>query len=650
MFHQFSSWWRALSVVLLGLATLTWPSAAQATTTPSFSVLSESSTASLNATGAGVFSLRLKVPSSGVNDLTLSLFPRIVYRSEVTSLGEGVGPSSSAIATTSLRPSRCQSGTVLDVNVSVFSLDGTGTSQHCANQPLHLRLPCTVANCDGVYPLAISVTIAGVRRLEWSMLAVRATPVLQPLQVDLIPVVDPLAWASASTSEANFTAIAHAGALPLTIATDYRPLSRSLLSSSGLSWRRALANSLTSAEHRVIVAPPSSVDFAGLAANGFSGEVARQVNLDTQLLRSVSGRYSDGPVYLEGAPSGSALAALVRAGFKEFVLPDSAFSPTPSTTLGWGEPFNVTGVSGAVALATDSGLQQLTENSAIEPGRRVAMTLAELAFLHFEAPNARSVRTVVLPLNTGSLSPVFLSELLSVSQSNPFFTPSTLSESFSGSLIGADDSPASRQLVPVAPSPWSSGNVAALSRLLSRTNSYLQAIASPSQTVALESYSAQAEQLGSPAARQGAIESAESYLDQQLRSFRIDDSAITLTGSGNDLPITLFSTASYPVTVVLRFITDRLSFTKNQNPQAVTLATSTKSLRIPVTNRQGQSLTLQVELTTPDGKIELAHAAIQVRVAGASIVGYLLSGASLFVLAWWWLRTFRRKSQGRHAR
>ena len=59
MFHQFSSWWRALSVVLLGLATLTWPSAAQATTTPSFSVLSESSTASLNATGAGVFSLRL---------------------------------------------------------------------------------------------------------------------------------------------------------------------------------------------------------------------------------------------------------------------------------------------------------------------------------------------------------------------------------------------------------------------------------------------------------------------------------------------------------------------------------------------------------------------------------------------------------------
>ena len=82
----------------------------------------------------------------------------------------------------------------------------------------------------------------------------------------------------------------------------------------------------------------------------------------------------------------------------------------------------------------------------------------------------------------------------------------------------------------------------------------------------------------------------------------------------------------------------------------MTLATSTKSLRIPVTNRQGQSLTLQVELTTPDGKIELAHAAIQVRVAGASIVGYLLSGASLFVLAWWWLRTFRRKSQGRHAR
>jgi positive regulator of sigma E activity len=46
----------------------------------------------------------------------------------------------------------------------------------------------------------------------------------------------------------------------------------------------------------------------------------------------------------------------------------------------------------------------------------------------------------------------------------------------------------------------------------------------------------------------------------------------------------------------------------------------------------------------------VAHSAVLVRVAGTSVVGYILSGASLLVLAWWWLRTYRRKSRGRHAR
>ena len=168
--------------------------------------------------------------------------------------------------------------------------------------------------------------------------------------------------------------------------------------------------------------------------------------------------------------------------------------------------------------------------------------------------------------------------------------------------------------------------------------------------MALETYSAQAEQVGSPAQRQLALGAATQYLDAQLGSFRIDDSTITLTGSGSELPITLFSTAHYPVTVVLHLITDRLDFPKGSNPQAVTLGTSTKSLRVPTTNRQGGSLVLRAELTTPDGNIVLAHAAIQVRDTGSSVVGYLLSGSSLLVLAWWWLRTFRRRSRGRHGR
>ena len=650
MFHQFSSWWRALSVVLLGLATLTWPSAAQAAATPSFSVLAQGAVATLNSEGASSFALDLSIPHGGVSSVSLSLYRQIVYRSEVGSLIDGVGPTTTALATTTVNEPTCASGTTLDLSVSLFSVAGRGASHHCGDQALHLRLPYPTASCDNVYPLSIAVTVDGVRHVEWSMLAVLSSAVLQPLRVDFVPVVDPSSWSDATLAEQNLGAIAHAASTPLTLAVDYRPLSSAVLSPSSRTWRRSLTSALASAEHRAIVAPSSSIDFAGLAANGFSSEVPRQVNLATQLLRSITGRYTDGPLFLETPTSDASLVALAHTGFKDVVIPDAAFSTTPSTTLGWGEPFELTGVSGVTALATDSGLQQLASDDSIETGRRVAMTLATLAFLHFEAPNAPTVRTVVIPLNLSTVSPAYLSGLLDKSLSNPFITPSTLSESFDSSLVGADGSPVARQTAPVAASTWSGANIASLASLLSRTTSYLQAIASPLQAVALNSYSAQAEILASPASRQAALSSATAYLNKQLHDFRIDDSAITLTGSGTNLPITLFSTARYPVTVVLHLITDRLTFPKNENPQAVTLSTSTKSLRIPATNRQGQSLTLQVELTTPDGKIELAHAAIQVREAATSVVGYILSIASLVVLAWWWLRTYRRKSRGRHAR
>ena len=111
----------------------------------------------------------------------------------------------------------------------------------------------------------------------------------------------------------------------------------------------------------------------------------------------------------------------------------------------------------------------------------------------------------------------------------------------------------------------------------------------------------------------------------------------------------MLSTANYSVTAVVHLITDRLSFPKGDS-EVVTLDSSTKSLRIPTSNHRGSDLTLQIVVTTPNDQVVLARAAIQVRIAGNSIVGYLLTFASLLVLAVWWVRTYRRTSRGRHAR
>ena len=651
MFHRFSTWWRALSVVLLGLATLTWPSAAQAQATPVFSVISQSPVASLSNSGASSFSLALSIPHGVINTVSLALYPQIVYRSEVSAIIAGTGTTGAPIAATAVSQPTCATGSTLGLTISLFSALGTGASHHCGATPLHLRLPCQASACDGVYPLSIAVTVDGVRRIEWSMLAVHLSSVLNPLRVDYVAVVDPTAWSSATNAQENFNVIAQYGAMPLTVAVDYRALGRALLSATSRPWRDALSAALSNPAHRAIAAPPSSADYAGLATNGFTAEVAQQVNLAGKFLKSVTGHSTDGPVFVTNPTTVGALSALAHVGVTQFVLPDTSLSVVPSTTLGWGAPFHPDALTTATALATDSGLEQLAADSSIEPGRRVALTLSTLAFLHYEAPNALAVRTVVVPLNLGSLSPTYLNDLLGESQTNPFITASTLSSSFEPSLIGTNASPVDRSLASSTPSIWTSENVSTLQSLISRTASFVQGIASPTQLVTLELYQALPEQLGSAAARQTGLNAATAYLNAQLNSFHIDDSSITLTGSGNTLPITLLSNVRYPVTLVLHLITDRLQFPTIQNQEvAVTLSAPTNPLRIATIDRRGGSLTLQLELTTPDGKLVVARAAVQVRVAGTSVVGYILSGASLVVLAWWWLTTYRRKSRGRHTR
>jgi len=185
--------------------------------------------------------------------------------------------------------------------------------------------------------------------------------------------------------------------------------------------------------------------------------------------------------------------------------------------------------------------------------------------------------------------------------------------------------------------------------LIDGVASYSQAVTSSNVGNDLRVAVASAEIAGSPDTRQAAINRASDALASQLSNFRVDPSTITLTGPSTSLPITLFSRANYTVTAVVHLVTDRLSFPKGKSV-VVVMDSPTKSVRIPTAKHLASSLTLQVVVTTPDNQTVLARAAIQVRIAGTSIVGYFLTIASLLVLAYWWLRTYRRKPKGRHAR
>jgi hypothetical protein len=651
MFHRFSTWWRALSVVLLCLATVTWPTAAQAGTTPTFSILHQEAVAVLSSKGTTHFTLTLATSPKGVaSHARITVFPRVIDRSQLAPIVSGAGVTGAAMATTGTFALRCEVHGTFTFSVDLYTGRSGSLRRNCYPVAPHMRLACRDESCDGVYPIRIEVTTNGVSNVVWSLLAVKATNVEQPLLIDYVETMDPSAWLHAKRSIQVLDAIGHHPMSSMTLSADYRTLDTVAQGGATNSlFRAALNKALASPLHQAINAPPANIDFAGLAAHGLSSEVGHQLALSSALLKELTGRYVDGPVLLTGTPSVDSLRALRRAGVSDVVLPESDLSVPPSSTLNWGAPFEIAGAGPVTILSSDSELSALVQDASIDPGRRAALTLGTLAFLHFEAPNAPSSRTVVITAPVAQTSRKFLNDLLQGFVGNPFATLATLAPSFNTTLVATNGAPATRPLVAASRSRWSARNVSSLSTLIDYVGAFSKAVKSSNLGNDLEVATEASEITGSPNTRQGSINAAANALHGQLTNFRVDPSTITLAGSGTSIPITLFSHAHYTVVANVHLLTDQLTFPKGDNVP-IKMDSPTKSVRVATSGHTGSSLTLLVIVTTPNNQLVLARAAIQVRIAGTSIVGYFLTIASLLVLAFWWLRTYRRRPKGRHAR
>ncbi|MFI5035688.1 MAG: hypothetical protein ACHQFZ_05730 [Acidimicrobiales bacterium] len=652
MVHRSSTWWRVLGVVLLSLVTAAWPSAARAAPTPSFTLVHQDAVATLGAGATTRIAVAVRLSHADSHaEIQLSLYPRLITRSALAPLLNGATPAGAPVSTTGNLRLTCNPARVQSFLLTLATRAAGAGAHPCTSRPARLRLPCRAGACDGVYPLGFSVTSAGVATTEWSLVAVRVRRVASPVHVDLVYTLDPSALAHPRHARATLAAVARHRGVPVALSADYRTLeavARGPASAVAL-WRGAIGAALASPLHRAVVAPPGTVDCGGLAAAGLLGQVSRQVSLASDLLRSLTGRFVDAPIVVSGHPSAASLAALAAVGARDVVLDESALATPPSTTLAWGAPFRVPGARGVVALATDQGLGELATNPGIEPARRAVLTLDTLAFLHYEMPNAPAVRTVVVSVPAALVDPAFVSDLLGALAQNPYVTAASLLPSFDTALVASDGAPAARALAPATPSSWSPLNVTSLTSLAASVASFTGAVTNTAEATALRVALAQSELLGGAGSRQAAIDHASALLIDQLNRFSVDAGTVTLTGPGTPLPVTIFSREPYTVTVVVHLITDRLTFPRGANV-AVSLDAPVKSLRVATANHRGSSLTLRVVVTTPDGRLTLARAAVQVRIAGTSVVGYLLTGASLAVIGLWWWRTNRRRSKGRHAR
>jgi hypothetical protein len=94
--------------------------------------------------------------------------------------------------------------------------------------------------------------------------------------------------------------------------------------------------------------------------------------------------------------------------------------------------------------------------------------------------------------------------------------------------------------------------------------------------------------------------------------------------------------------VVVSLDSDKFSFPDGSS-RTLTLNRPTTPVRIQARSRtSGDRLPVDVTLTTPDGRLVIARAALTVHSTSISLVGVGLTVLAALMLLIWWARTWRR--------
>jgi hypothetical protein len=122
---------------------------------------------------------------------------------------------------------------------------------------------------------------------------------------------------------------------------------------------------------------------------------------------------------------------------------------------------------------------------------------------------------------------------------------------------------------------------------------------------------------------------------------------VTFTARQASIPITVLSSAPYPVNVVVTLASDKFTF-PNGNTRRLILDRPTTSVRVTAQARtSGDRLPIDVTLHTPNGQLLLAHTVLTVHSTAISFVGVALTVFAGAVLLLWWARTWRKSRRRR---
>ena len=465
----------------------------------------------------------------------------------------------------------------------------------------------------------------------------------------------PPSAATTSALTATVAAIAEAHpSVPVTLETS--PQTVAELATTGRQSTVAELASLADSPlvHELTSAPYVPVNASDLVGAGLGSELALQISrgsqvLDTYLPRPASPQPVSAWITNDGVDAAT-LSLLATDGYRRLVVPSSSVPEAP-TNASSAEPFPLTASSGTpmVAVASDTDLASRFTGAPGNPALAASQLVAELAQIYFEKPNDTSPRIVAAVAPTGwSDDPTFVGTLLGALDGSPVVEPVTTADLFTIVPPGTCRT-ACRSTV--------AAGTGGLPTTAIRTQR--QRIGGLSGATSAPSAHAVTTQLGDlvlageserlrPTQQAGVLHNTGLAVNAQLSQLQVaGGQGITLTSQRGRVPVTITSSAPYPVTGTLTLTSDKLLFPDGQTKQVTVVPGITNPYYFNVETRATGLFKVDVTLSAPAGGVTLASGQVSVRSTATSVVGIVLSVGAVVVLLVWWLRTSRKRRRER---
>jgi hypothetical protein len=339
-------------------------------------------------------------------------------------------------------------------------------------------------------------------------------------------------------------------------------------------------------------------------------------------------------------------SGLDQVGATKLVLPGGDLAPVRGFDGTWASAFTLPLGKGAplAAAASDGELAAHFTADPSDPALEANQLLADLAMIHFEAPNLTTARGVIaVPPGNWVPSKAFDAELLAGLGTNPVIRPTTLAGYFAAFANVLTSNGTSRRLASgsggSALSPGLAGRITAARLHLTAFDSAV-AGSHPVKTH-LDELLLAAEFDGlSSAAQTAGVRSFGRALGDQLAQVQLaTQRTVTLTAQTGFIPVTIVSSAPYAVKGTLVLSGGRFLFPHGSS-RPLRLDHATNPTRFEVEARTSGDLPLEAVFKSPTGKLVIASGQLTIRSTATSLVGVGLTVLALAVLAGWWARTW----------